>query len=180
MRLLKHLKAMNNAGWQCNYLSEYATNPLFPMASFYVYFPSNNSSLYAGMTLDNFMGIIGNELPKFPDHILDPTVLASALCEYTCSSKIIANSDILPGLLAAYMATTLTGREYFNRHIGRPFHFICIMYPASKKQTAFHVRPFLSACQNDVLSVNEIKDACQGVMSHDRQQGKKEYFRYLK
>lgn len=178
MSTIKHLLNLRKQGWQCDYLAN-SKQSLLPLASFYTFHPSSEQLMYASMPIDDYLGLVGKEMKAMPRELVSSAILSGCLAELTHVQADLSLRHAVPAVAGLYMATTNAGASYHHNHLGKPFHFICIMYPCDKKGKQFRVRPFLILHEKSVLSVGEIKTLCEGVMRADKKRHP-EYFKYLR
>jgi hypothetical protein len=151
-------------------------------AQFFSYWPHNSHLTMAAMSMERFIQLKQNGLFEIPSHLMTSSSLAGLVAELGAETfKPHKKSEELLGIaLALYMTTTNTANMYDVQTPNAPFGFLAVMYPRNKKFTDFAVRPSIYAPLQEVMSVKDTMDFCQQVLNHDRDNGKKEYFKHLK
>jgi len=149
-------------------------------SQFFVYWPQTKHAIMSVLSVDRFVELIEDVQLKGGPEFHNPESLANALCHFSVEHhKERKGDEKLIGMLSAcYMATTSAGKTYLSNARGLPFAFIAMLYPSNKKHTNFYVRPAISI-GNKLMSVDEVHDMACTIMQHDKDAGKKQYFKYL-
>lgn len=179
-RFQRHFDTMMKNGWDVEAHDQGAIID-DNFAQLFVYWPQTKHTVMSVLSVDRFYQLVEEAQKNGGPDFHNSEILCNALCHFSVEhSKKRKGHESLIGLInACYMASTNTGKTYFNNAYGFPFSFIALLYPSNKKHTNFNVRPAISI-GNKLMSVDEVHEMANTVMQHDKDVGKKEFFKYLK
>lgn len=180
-RFKEHLSSMVDKGWFATGHNEDIVDENF--AQFYTYFPHNEHIVMASMSIDRFYQFIASAKTSIPTHQLERDKLVATVLQTAHDTQVKKNPDteaLWALATALYMTTTLTGNQVMSQFHGHPFAFFTVMYPKNKSKTDFAIRPATLVPVPQILSVEESKEYINQIIATDKQQGKKDYFKYLK
>jgi hypothetical protein len=155
-----------------------------PICSFYCYLPLQKHMVAAHLSMDKFLELIEYSNMAIPSHIKKTTTMITGICNHAVnnSKKHSKKDEEATGLfMAMYMPLKSSGMRFLSSYPNVPFDFVVILYPQNKKGTNYTGRPAVyPRTDAKLLSTKEALERAEGVMKHDLEAGKKEYFKYLK
>ena len=155
-----------------------------PICSFYCYLPLQNHMVSAHISMDKFYELVERSTVVIPSHARTTTNMIDGILLHSLNTfkKHSPEDEEAAGMfMAMYMPLTGSGSKFLTHYPDVTFDFVVVLYPTNKKGTNYAGRPAVyPRTDSKLLNVEEALDRAEGVMKHDLNAGKKEYFKYLK
>ncbi|MFT5715913.1 MAG: hypothetical protein ACI9T7_000086 [Oleiphilaceae bacterium] len=174
---------LTGKGWLMGNINPNAVTDA-PICSFYCFMPLQHHMVAAHISIDKFYELIEYSTTEFPSHIKNTTNMINGICNHAIntSTKHSKKDEEATGLfMAMYMPMTVSGMRFLSNFPNLTFDFVVVLYPTNKKGTTYAGRPAVyPRTDAKLLNTKEALERAEGVMLHDLEAGKKEYFKYLK